>query len=32
MNGPIAVLRDGDTIEIDIPSRKLNVELSEEGS
>ncbi|MBP1610123.1 MAG: dihydroxyacid dehydratase, partial [Acidobacteria bacterium] len=28
--GPIAVLRDGDMIEIDIPSRKLGVELSEE--
>ena len=28
--GPIAVLRDGDMIEIDIPSRKLDVELSEE--
>ena len=28
--GVIAVLRDGDIIEIDIPNRKLNVELSEE--
>jgi dihydroxy-acid dehydratase len=28
--GPIAVLRDGDMIEIDIPSRRLCVELSEE--
>ena len=28
--GPIAVLRDGDMIVIDIPSRKLGVELSEE--
>ena len=28
--GPIAVLRDGDMIEIDIPSRKLGVDLSEE--
>ena len=28
--GPIAVLRDGDMIEIDIASRKLGVELSEE--
>jgi dihydroxy-acid dehydratase len=28
--GPIAVLRDGDMIEIDIPSRKLGVELNEE--
>ena len=27
--GPIAVLRDGDVIEIDIPSRKVNVELSQ---
>jgi dihydroxyacid dehydratase/phosphogluconate dehydratase len=28
--GPIAVLPDGDMIEIDIPSRKLSLELSEE--
>jgi dihydroxy-acid dehydratase len=28
--GPIAVLQDGDMIEIDIPSRKLGVELSED--
>ena len=28
--GPIAVLRDGDMIEIDIPSRRLGVELNEE--
>src|SRR5512135_2747728 len=28
--GPIAVLRDGDIIEIDIPSRTLSVELSDE--
>jgi len=28
--GPIAALRDGDLIEIDVPKRKLNVELSEE--
>lgn len=28
--GPIAVLRDGDVIEIDIPSRKVNVELAQE--
>ena len=28
--GPIAVLQDGDMIEIDIPSRKLHVELSDE--
>ena len=29
--GPIAVLQDGDMIEIDISSRKLGVELSEAG-
>jgi dihydroxy-acid dehydratase len=28
--GPIAVLRDGDIIEIDVPKRKLNVKLSDE--
>jgi len=28
--GPIAALRNGDLIEIDIPKRKLNVELSDE--
>lgn len=28
--GPIALLRDGDIIEIDIPARKLNVKLSDE--
>ncbi len=28
--GPIAALRDGDIISIDIPSRTLNVELSDE--
>ncbi len=28
--GPIALLRDGDLIEIDVPKRKLNVELSDE--
>jgi dihydroxy-acid dehydratase len=28
--GPIAVLRDGDMIEIDIPSRKISVELGDE--
>jgi dihydroxy-acid dehydratase len=27
--GPIAALRDGDLIEIDVPKRKLNVELSD---
>ena len=28
VGGPIAVLRDGDIIDIDIPGRRLNVELS----
>jgi len=28
--GPIAVLRDGDTITIDIPNRKLSVDLTDE--
>ncbi len=28
--GPIAVIRDGDTIEIDIPNRSLNVDLTKE--
>jgi len=28
--GPLAVIRDGDMIEIDIPNRKLNVLISEE--
>lgn len=28
--GPIAVIRDGDIIEYDIPAKKLNVELSEQ--
>jgi len=28
--GPIAVLKNGDVIEIDVPRRKLNVELTEE--
>ncbi len=28
--GPIAILQDGDVIEIDIPSRKLTIELSNE--
>ncbi len=28
--GPIAAIRDGDIIEIDIPNRKLNVKLSDE--
>ncbi len=27
--GPIAVIRDGDTIEIDIPNRKINVYLTD---
>ncbi len=30
IGGPIAVLRDGDIINIDIPARTLNVELSDE--
>jgi dihydroxy-acid dehydratase len=29
VGGPIGLLRDGDTIEIDIPSNKINVRLSE---
>lgn len=29
--GPIALLQDGDVIEIDIPARKLNVKLSDEA-
>ncbi len=28
--GPIAIVREGDIIEIDIPARKLNVKLSDE--
>jgi dihydroxy-acid dehydratase len=28
--GPIAIVEEGDIIEIDIPSRKLNVRLSQE--
>ena len=28
--GPIAVLKNGDVIEIDVPKRKLNVELTDE--
>jgi dihydroxy-acid dehydratase len=28
--GPIALLRDGDVIEIDVPKRKLNVELPDD--
>jgi dihydroxy-acid dehydratase len=28
--GPIALLKDGDMIEIDIPKRKLNVKVSDE--
>ncbi len=28
--GPIAALRDGDIIEIDVPARKLNVKLSDQ--
>jgi dihydroxy-acid dehydratase len=30
VGGPIAVLHDGDVIEIDIPNRKLDVRLSDE--
>ncbi len=30
VGGPIALLRDGDTITIDIPGRKLNVNLTTE--
>ncbi|MCD6529604.1 dihydroxy-acid dehydratase, partial [Candidatus Bathyarchaeota archaeon] len=30
VGGPIAALKDGDIIKIDIPNRNLNVELSEE--
>lgn len=30
VGGPIAVLHDGDIIDIDIPSRRLNVELNDE--
>ena len=30
VGGPIAVLRDGDIIDMDIPGRRLNVELSDE--
>ncbi|MCL5045711.1 MAG: dihydroxy-acid dehydratase, partial [Actinobacteria bacterium] len=30
--GPIALLRDGDIVEIDIPGRSLGVRLSEEDS
>jgi dihydroxy-acid dehydratase len=28
--GPIALIRDGDVIDIDIPARRINVDLSEE--
>lgn len=28
--GPIALIKDGDTIEIDIPGRKINVKLSDQ--
>lgn len=28
--GPIAIVKDGDIIEIDIPARKLNVEISDD--
>jgi len=30
VGGPLAVLHDGDIIDIDIPGRRLNVELSDE--
>ena len=30
VGGPIALIRDGDTVEIDIPAGRLNVRLSEE--
>ncbi|HEX4039896.1 MAG TPA: dihydroxy-acid dehydratase [Acidobacteriaceae bacterium] len=30
MGGPIAAVREGDTIHFDIPNRKLNVEISEQ--
>ncbi len=30
VGGPIAMLKNGDTIEIDVPKRKLNVKLSDE--
>ena len=29
MRGPIAAVREGDTIHFDIPNRKLNVEISD---
>jgi len=28
--GPIAIVRDGDIINIDIPSKKLNIQLSDD--
>jgi dihydroxy-acid dehydratase len=30
VGGPIALVRDGDTIELDVPNRKLNILLSDE--
>ncbi len=30
VRGPIAAIQEGDIIEIDIPNKKLNVQLSEE--
>ena len=30
LKGPIAAMRDGDTITFDIPNRKLTVEISDE--
>jgi dihydroxy-acid dehydratase len=29
VGGPIAILRNGDAVEIDVPARKLNVRLSD---
>ena len=30
VGGPIAVLRDGDIVEIDVPARQLNMQLSDD--
>ena len=30
MGGPLAILQDGDIIQIDIPNRKLNVKLTDD--
>ena len=32
VGGPIAAVRDGDTIVFDIPNRQLRVELSDDGN